>query len=144
MTWECSDEFEATSEQDISFGQADAYVTFASAMSKSGSLLQFQLKTQIREGVVLYNTGPPAKPDFVAVELVEGHVRVSMDHGAGVVDVFSDVSVNDGLWHRTEVRLTANSLDLSIDGRSSNVIRSSTVDTGDVIIFYLLFIIFFF
>jgi len=99
-------------------------------MNKAGSLVKFQLKTQIREGIVLYNTGPPAKPDFVAVELVEGHVRVSMDHGAGIIDVFSDASVNDGLWHKAEVRLTANSVDLSIDGRSSNSIRSSTADSG--------------
>lgn len=130
VTWDCSNEFEATSTQDISFRQSDSYVTFASAMSKTGSLIQFQLKTQTREGIVLYNTGPPAKPDFVAVELVEGHVRVSMDHGSGVIDVFSDVSINDGLWHKAEVRLTANSADLSIDGRSSNSIRSSTANSG--------------
>ena len=130
VTWDCSSEFEATSTQDISFRQSDSYVTFASAMSKTGSLIKFQLKTQTREGIVLYNTGPPAKPDFVAVELVEGHVRVSMDHGTGVIDVFSDISVNDGLWHKAELRLTANSVDLSIDGRSSNSIRSSTTDSS--------------
>ena len=58
------------------------------------------------------NSGPPAKADFVAVELVEGHVRLSVDSGHGVVDLFSDVAINDGRWHQLfiEVRLQVPSI----------------------------------
>lgn len=101
--------------------EKDSYVTFGTSFSKSGSSVRFGIKTQTREGVILYNTGPPAKPDFLAVELVEGHVRVSMDNGAGVIDLFSNTAVNDGLWHQAELELNANSVDIVIDGSSSGV-----------------------
>lgn len=128
VTWDCSDQFDASSEQDVSFMQSDSYVTFGSGIAKTGSSVHVQLKTLTREAVLLYNTVPPSKPDFVAVELVEGHVRLSMDTGAGVMDMFSDVAVNDGVWHQVHVQLTANSMDVSIDGRA-NAVRSA-VDSG--------------
>ena len=51
VTWDCSAEFDATSEQDISFQEADAsYVTFSSSLSKTGSTVKMALKTLTREG----------------------------------------------------------------------------------------------
>lgn len=103
VSWDCSSEFEATSSQDISFLETDSYLTIGSGLAKTGSTVRFGLKTLSREAVLLYSSGPPAKPDFAAVELVEGHLRVSLDSsqsgGGGAVDLFSDQAVHDGLWH---------------------------------------------
>lgn len=130
VSWDCSGEFDATSQQDVSFLASDSYVTFAgSGIAKTGSTLRFQLATQARDCVLVYSTGPPAKPDFAAVELVEGHVRVSLDAGAGSgVDLFSDAPLNDGQWHQIELHLAAGHVDMTIDGRPSsggNSIRDS-------------------
>lgn len=78
-------------------------MTLGSGLAKTGSTVRFQLKTLSREAVLLYSSGPPAKPDFAAVELVEGHLRISLDSsqsgGGGAVDLFSEQAVDDGLWH---------------------------------------------
>lgn len=101
-------------------------------IAKTGSSIRFQLKTQSRDCVLLYSSGPPAKPDFAAVELVEGHLRVSLDAGGGsAVDLFSDQAVNDGLWHQVELHLAAGIVELKIDGRSSSSSSSSSIrDSG--------------
>ena len=109
VSWDCSAEFDASSEKDMSFLSADSFVSFGgTGIAKTGSTVRFQLKTQSRDCVLLYSSGPPAKPDFAAVELVEGHLRVSLDAGGGsAVDLFSDSAVNDGLWHQVELKLAA-------------------------------------
>ncbi|EFX76390.1 hypothetical protein DAPPUDRAFT_249084, partial [Daphnia pulex] len=132
VSWDCSAEFDATSEKDMSFLSADSYVSFGgTGIAKTGSTLRFQLKTQSRDCVLLYSSGPPAKPDFAAVELVEGHLRVSLDAGGGsAVDLFSDQAVNDGLWHQVELRLAAGTVELKIDGKSSSSSSSNVRDSG--------------
>ena len=137
-TWDCSVEFDATSQQDVSFLAPDSYVAFAggsgSGIAKTGSTLRFQLKTLSREALLLYSSGPPAKPDFAAVELVEGHLRVSTDSGSGggggAVDIFSEQAVHDGQWHKVELHLAAGAVEMTIDGRtvssSSNQLSGSS------------------
>ena len=132
VSWDCSAEFDATSDKDMSFLSADSYVSFGgTGIAKTGSTVRFQLKTQSRDCVLLYSSGPPAKPDFAAVELVEGHLRVSLDAGGGsAVDLFSDQAVNDGLWHQMELRLAAGTVELKIDGKSSSSSSSNVRDSG--------------
>ena len=132
VSWDCSAEFDASSEKDMSFLSADSFVSFGgTGIAKTGSTVRFQLKSQSRDCVLLYSSGPPAKPDFAAVELVEGHLRVSLDAGGGsAVDLFSDSAVNDGLWHQVELKLAAGSVELKIDGRSSSSSSSSIRDSG--------------
>lgn len=127
VSWDCSTEFDATSDEDMSFLSADSYVTFGGVgIAKTGSNVRFQVKTQSRDCVLFYSSGPPAKPDFAAVELVEGHLRVSLDAGGGsAVDLFSDQAINDGHWHQVELHLAAGSVELKIDGRSSSSSSSS-------------------
>lgn len=132
VSWDCSSEFDATSQQDMSFLAGDSYVAFSgTGIAKTGSTLRFQLSTQARDCVLLYSTGPPARPDFAAVELVEGHLRVSLDAGGGSnVDLFSDTAVNDGQWHQIELHLAAGNVEMTIDGRpssNSNSIRDSSL-----------------
>jgi len=105
VSWDCSSEFEATSSQDISFLETDSYLTIGSGLAKTGSTVRFGLKTLSREAVLLYSSGPPAKPDFAAVELVEGQDS-SQSGGGGAVDLFSDQAVHDGLWHSVSPILT--------------------------------------
>ena len=80
--------------------------------------------------MILYNSGPPAKADFVAVELVEGHIRVSMDNGAGLVDLFSESAVNDGIWHQVELQLSASSIGLVIDGHSNGLRTAGSISSA--------------
>ena len=142
-TWDCSAEFDATSQQDVSFLAPDSYVAFAggsgSGIAKTGSTMRFQLKTTSREAILLYSSGPPAKPDFAAVELVEGHLRVSTDSGSGgtgggAVDIFSEQAVHDGHWHQVELHLAAGAVEMTIDDRkvssSNNQLSAGSSSSG--------------
>ena len=120
MTWDCSSEFDASSDQEITLLHSNSYVSLPSSLSKQGSSVKLAFKTLTRQGVLLYSSGPPARADFVAVELVEGHVRLALDTGNGVVDVFSQSAVNDGQWHQLDIQFSAASLSLTVDGSAVN------------------------
>jgi neurexin len=61
-----------------------------------------QLKTTLRDGLVLYIGGDR---DFLAVELVDGHIRYVYDVGGGprMVHVQSRYTVSDNRWHDVAV-----------------------------------------
>jgi hypothetical protein len=68
------------------------------------------------DGLLLYN-GPMRVPsmsqptDFIAVEIVNGYVRVTVDHGSGAGTVTVGARrgakkarpVTDGTWHRLDI-----------------------------------------
>ncbi|XP_046600908.1 neurexin-1 isoform X2 [Neodiprion lecontei] len=63
----------------------------------------FQFKTREANGLLLYNAG--RERDFVAIELVNGHVHYVFDLGDGPVRI-KDTSrsrLNDGKWHAVSI-----------------------------------------
>lgn len=63
----------------------------------------FQFKTREPNGLILYNAG--RERDFIAVELVNGHVHYVFDLGDGPVRVrdTSKSKLNDGKWHAVSI-----------------------------------------
>lgn len=57
---------------------------------------QIEFKTITPNAVVLYNPGGGRGSDFLAVEILEGVVRVKMARG----QIAHTVRVNDGQWHK--------------------------------------------
>lgn len=49
------------------------------------------------------------------MELVGGKVRVAQNWGSGVTELYSDVAINDGVWHSVNVAMEAGGLDVTID-----------------------------
>ncbi|XP_024942008.1 neurexin-1 isoform X3 [Cephus cinctus] len=65
--------------------------------------IYFQFKTREANGLILYNAG--RERDFIAVELVNGHVHYVFDLGDGPVRVrdTSKSRLNDGKWHAVSI-----------------------------------------
>ena len=47
LTWDCSDEFEATSEQPISFLTDQSFISFPNWISRTGAIVSFKVKAFI-------------------------------------------------------------------------------------------------
>jgi len=83
---------------------------------------QFSIKTISEIGLILYNSKKSStlsrhsgNVDFVGVELVGGKIRVAQNWGSGVTELYSDVTINDGVWHSINVAMEAGGLDVTID-----------------------------
>ncbi|XP_023287827.1 neurexin-3, partial [Orussus abietinus] len=65
--------------------------------------IYFQFKTREPNGLLLYNAG--RERDFIAVELVNGHIHYVFDLGDGPVRVRdnSRSKLNDGRWHAVNI-----------------------------------------
>lgn len=121
VTWDCSEEFDASSYQAISLVGRGAFVALPSWNARGGGTLSFSVKTQSRDALLFYNAGTPSMNDFVAVEIVGSKVALSVNEGNGVVALQSDDSVNDGQWHQVEVRFGPSYVELTTDGHQKNI-----------------------
>ncbi|XP_068987141.1 neurexin 1 isoform X10 [Bombus flavifrons] len=65
--------------------------------------IYFQFRTRESNGLILYNAG--RERDFIAVELVNGHIHYVFDLGDGPVRVrdTSRSRLNDGKWHAVSI-----------------------------------------
>lgn len=66
---------------------------------------RLEVKTYSRHGVLLYNSGLNSRSDFVAVELIDGRVRLLIDKGNGPAELQTEASVADGRWHSLVVQV---------------------------------------
>lgn len=115
VTWDCSNEFDVTSEKPFSLVSDGAFLAFPTMSARNGASFACDLKTQANTSALLYNTGVPSESDFVAVEIVDGRLRLAIDKGNGVVELKSEAYVNDGLWHHVEVRFGPTYLEVVLD-----------------------------
>lgn len=123
VTWDCSDEFDGTllPNSDMSFMDRSSFLALPQMSARTGATVRFDLKTQTQTAVLVYHSAIPSKADFVAVELVNGVVRMLVNKGNGVVPVASNVTVSDGYWHSVVAAFGPDELDLTVDSVSSNV-----------------------
>jgi len=49
------------------------------------------LKTSVDNGLLLYTTGLASRADYVAVEIMEKHIRLLVDKGNGATELVSHV-----------------------------------------------------
>ncbi|XP_068247623.1 LOW QUALITY PROTEIN: chondroitin sulfate proteoglycan 4-like [Palaemon carinicauda] len=117
VEWECSEEFDAPADVPISFVRPGAYVAFQDSYPRTGGSISLEIKTQSQNALVMYNTGPPSRSDFIAVEIYEGHPRLVLDTGNGAVDLNSTTYISDGVWHRLEAHFKPTYMELSVDDR---------------------------
>jgi leucine-rich repeat transmembrane neuronal protein 1/2 len=91
----------------VTFRSKRAYVGLPTLKAYSGTNIYFQFKTREAGGLLLYNggTGGRGQQDFIAVELVGGHVHYVFDLGDGVVRVRDNAraSLNDNKWHAVTI-----------------------------------------
>ncbi|XP_055525432.1 neurexin-1b isoform X3 [Wyeomyia smithii] len=87
-------------------------------VSKQG-MLSFKFRTNEPNGLIILNTVTrQPRPDFFAVELLNGHIYIHMDLGSGAVKVrASRRRVDDGVWHELSLRRNGREGKVGVDGQ---------------------------
>ena len=118
VTWDCTTEFGATSDQPITYMHNKSFIAFPPlTTSPSVTLISFNIRTRSENALLLYNSGRLHSSDFLAAEIVSGEIHLSINKGNGVLKVESKKIVNDGGWHAVELRIQPTELRVSVDGR---------------------------
>ncbi|KAB7503025.1 Neurexin-1 [Armadillidium nasatum] len=137
VNWDCSEEFEAPSDVAISFIEKGAYIAFDKRFDRTGGTIDFYVKTQVDNALLMYNSGPPSKSDFVALEILNGKLRLILDKGNGALDLNSSLVVNDGSWHHIESRFSPSHIELGLDdqieSRSTLEAQNKFFDLSDLL-----------
>ncbi|XP_030369274.1 neurexin-1 isoform X3 [Scaptodrosophila lebanonensis] len=86
------------------FRSKHSYVGLAMLKAYSSISIDFRFKTVEPNGLLIFNGG--RRNDFVAVELVNGHIHYTFDLGDGPVTMRdkSRIHMNDNRWHQVSIR----------------------------------------
>ncbi|XP_076832194.1 protocadherin Fat 4 isoform X2 [Brachyhypopomus gauderio] len=79
------------------------------------NLISLEFATMMQDCLLLYNPGDPSTSEFLALEIVEGRLRLSYDLGSGVTRLETGKPVADGSFHNITVRRTGNIAALEVD-----------------------------
>ncbi|XP_067618490.1 neurexin 1 isoform X1 [Eurosta solidaginis] len=86
------------------FRSKHSYVGLPMLKAYSSVSVDFRFKTVEPNGLLLYNGG--RRNDFIALELVNGHIHYTFDIGDGPVTMRdkSRIHMNDNRWHQVSIR----------------------------------------
>lgn len=118
VTWgTCSPEFDAGSDEAMSFIDEAAYIVFDAPGLLSGDQMNFDLRTRSADAVVIYDFGRYVDSvSFLLLEVVDGRLKLRLG-GERPVAVTSVVMVDDGQWHRVEMEFSSGSVAVVVDGQ---------------------------
>ncbi|XP_059050815.1 neurexin-1-like [Achroia grisella] len=88
----------------VTFKSKHTYVGLPLLKAYGSTYLDFYFRTTEMDGLLFYNGGK--KQDFIAVELVNGHVHCVFNLGDGVVTMKDKLKnfLNDNRWHSVSIR----------------------------------------
>ncbi|XP_064550365.1 neurexin 1 isoform X2 [Drosophila montana] len=86
------------------FRSKHSYIGLAMLKAYTSISIDFRFKTVEPNGLLVFNGG--RRNDFVAVELVNGHIHYTFDLGDGPVTMRdkSRIHMNDNRWHQVSIR----------------------------------------
>lgn len=90
--------------QPATFRSKHSYVGLPMLKAYSSVSIDFRFKTLEPNGLLFYNGG--RRSDFVAIELVNGHIHYVFDLGDGPITIRdkSRIHMNDNRWHSVSIR----------------------------------------
>ncbi|XP_032803924.1 neurexin-1-like isoform X35 [Petromyzon marinus] len=106
----------------ITFKTKVSFLTLPTLQAYTTMHLFFQLKTTSPDGLILFNSGDGS--DFIAVELVKGHIHYVFDLGNGqnLIKDSSKKVLNDNQWHNVIISRELNNVHtLKVDSKSSTL-----------------------
>ncbi|CAG9789178.1 unnamed protein product [Diatraea saccharalis] len=88
----------------VTFKSKHTYVGLPLLKAYANTYLDFYFRTSEMDGLLFYNGGK--KQDFIAIELVNGHIHCVFNLGDGVVTMKDKLKnfLNDNRWHSVSVR----------------------------------------
>lgn len=134
ISWMCDDEFDADSNVPISFMSETSFAAFPHLHIRSEGTISFDIKTRTLSGILLFNSGRrTVSKDYIALEIINGEIKLSLNKGSGVVIVQSQVNITDAQWHQVDIRISSNEVEVEVDQQLSK----ARFDLGDRRIFDL-------
>ncbi|KAK7883342.1 hypothetical protein WMY93_029516 [Mugilogobius chulae] len=82
---------------------------------RSTNLISLEFATVQRNALLVYSPGGADSPDFLAVEILDGSVRLTYDLGSGPVRLQTHKQVADGDFHLVSVRRIGSMGTLNVD-----------------------------
>ncbi|KAJ8029298.1 Chondroitin sulfate proteoglycan 4 [Holothuria leucospilota] len=113
VTWDCSVEFEANTDDPFSFVKETSFISFQKWLLRTQGSISFWLKTSSENGLLFFNPGKHGS--FFSVEVWKGRIRVLFNGGGDNIGILSSVSVKDSEWHFLKVAIEQSELQISID-----------------------------
>ena len=117
----------------VNFKSKHTYVGLPQLKAYSSTNIYFQFKTLEPKGVILYNAGKGQ--DFIAVELVNGHIHYVINLGDGPIRIRDNArnSLNDNRWHSVTIgRPGPKQHTLMVDDSISTVMSQGGNDNLDL------------
>uniref|UniRef100_A0A669D5W5 Slit homolog 1 protein n=1 Tax=Oreochromis niloticus TaxID=8128 RepID=A0A669D5W5_ORENI len=109
----------------VNFIDRDSYLLLSDLKNWPQANITLQVSTAEDNGILLYN----GDNDHMAVELYQGHVKVSYDPGSQPGHaIYSTETINDGQFHTVELVTFDQMVNLSIDGGLPTTMDSMPVD----------------
>ncbi|XP_072160521.1 neurexin 1 [Bemisia tabaci] len=96
-------------------GSPTSYARFRKWNAGLNGSLEFEFKTDQANGLLLY-TDDGGMYDFFEIKLVEGALRLRYNLGGGAQIVTIGRDLNDGHWHKVQVRRRNERTTLRVDG----------------------------
>ncbi|CAJ0582024.1 unnamed protein product, partial [Mesorhabditis spiculigera] len=128
----------------LSFNTSDSYIALPKWNSLASGSISFQFRTPDPDGLILFHGDVASSSDFVAFELIDGHLFLVIDLGSGHVRLQTTserVDASPSQWHtvllervgRTgSVVVDSVKTDFSTPGVSSNLIVDDPVYIGAI------------
>ena len=126
VTWDCSAEFGATSDQAISYLHNTSFMALPTLPARSEGRISFDIRTRAEDALLIYNSGRLHSSDFFAVEMLRGNIKLTVNKGDGAVELMSVDKINDGLWNQIEVVVELSGARVSVDGVKEETYQSGT------------------
>ncbi|XP_060923455.1 slit homolog 1 protein-like [Limanda limanda] len=105
----------------VNFVDRDSYVELQDVKNWPQANISLQVSTAEDNGILLYN----GDNEPIAVELHQGHVRVTYDPGnQPATTIYSTETVNDGRFHTVELVTFNRMVNLSVDGGEPTTLDS--------------------
>uniref|UniRef100_A0A671WS75 Slit homolog 1b (Drosophila) n=1 Tax=Sparus aurata TaxID=8175 RepID=A0A671WS75_SPAAU len=105
----------------VNFVDRDSYVQLQDIKNWPQANITLQVSTAEENGILLYN----GDNEPIAVELHQGHVRVTYDPGnQPATAIYSTETVNDGQFHTVELVTFNRMVNLSVDGGEPTTLDS--------------------
>lgn len=96
-------------------GSQTSYAQFRKWNAALNGSLEFEFKTEQANGLLLY-TDDGGTYDFFEIKLVEGALRLRYNLGGGAQILTVGRDLNDGHWHKVQVRRNVEKTSLTVDG----------------------------
>lgn len=94
VSWNCSDEFDAGAGDPFTLTETGSYLIARLALSRSGTAISLSLSPLGVSGLVFYVSGLSSRPDYVALELREGVLRLVAEMGSGPLVLTSTTNIS--------------------------------------------------